>query len=57
MIYTVKNQRDEYPAEDGYSVILPHSKDIILKMSIPTMLDIRLNMVSLELRRSNEYPS
>ena len=30
------------PTQDGFYLIIHHSRDIILKMSIPTLLDINL---------------
>ena len=40
--YTVLNSTNEHLTQDGFYLTIHHSRDIILKMSIPTMLDIDL---------------
>ena len=40
--YTVLNSTNEHLTQDGFYLTIHHSQDIILKMSIPTMLDIDL---------------
>ena len=55
--YTVLNSTNEHLTQDGFYLTIHHSRDIILKMSIPTITDNHLTSSKFQFDFAYTHPN